>query len=147
MKVIWRLLALVVLIACALSVLSFVKTRYQPAASSIPQSAIDVASPKPGDAISSPLSVSGQAPNSWYFEASFPIVVTDWDGLIIGEGHAQAQSDWTIPGRVPFKATIQFIKSSCTSDYCGRGSVILKKDNPSGLPQYDASVEIPVRFE
>jgi hypothetical protein len=44
---------------------------------------------------------------------------------------------------VPFTATIEFE----TPDYGDIGALILKKDNPSGLPEHDDAYEIPVRFK
>ena len=52
----------------------------------------------PGSEISSPLRITGEARGPWYFEASFPVVLTDGDGLIIAEGHGQAQGEWMTTG-------------------------------------------------
>lgn len=94
-------------------------------------------------AISSPLTITGKAKGPWFFEASFPIVLVDWDGLIIAESIAQAEGDWMTEGLVPFTATLKFTKPA----YGERGAIILKRDNPSGLPAGDAAVEIPVTFK
>ncbi|MDD3285553.1 MAG: Gmad2 immunoglobulin-like domain-containing protein [Patescibacteria group bacterium] len=98
--------------------------------------------PRPNQNISSPLTVKGRARGSWFFEASFPIVLTDWDGKIIAQGIAQAQGDWMTSDFVPFEATLSFTADK--SAYSNRGSLILKKDNPSGLASLDAALEIPV---
>jgi hypothetical protein len=44
---------------------------------------------------------------------------------------------------VPFTATLNFTKPS----YGNNGFLILKKDNPSGLPEHDDALEIQVKFE
>src|SRR3989344_3102384 len=67
-------------------------------------------SPLPNSVITSPLQVSGKARGTWYFEASFPIILVDWDGLIIAEGYATALSDWMTEDFVPFQATLEFEK-------------------------------------
>jgi hypothetical protein len=103
---------------------------------------IEVYSPIMGERISSPLIITGQARGNWYFEADFPIVLVDWDGLIIAEAIAQAQGDWMTEDFVPFRAEIEFEKP----DYGERGTLILRKDNPSGLPENDDAIEIPVFF-
>lgn len=103
---------------------------------------ISIDAPKPGDTIVSPLTVTGKARGSWYFEASFPVIVTDWDGKIIAEVPAQAEGEWMTEEFVPFKAVIAFPPQEKGS----RGTVIFKRDNASGLPQHDAAVEIPVVF-
>lgn len=109
---------------------------------------ITVDSPKPGDTISSTtITVTGKARGTWYFEASFPVVLTDWDGRIIAQGPAQAQSDWMTQDFVPFKITLNFTKPVAGDPAANRGFLILKKDNPSGDPARDQSVEIPVFFK
>ncbi|MBI5530031.1 MAG: hypothetical protein HY918_00835 [Candidatus Doudnabacteria bacterium] len=93
--------------------------------------------------ISSPLTITGEAKGTWFFEASFPVILTDWDGKIIAQGIAKANGDWMTENFVPFEAILQFVKPG----YKNNGSLILKKDNPSGLPQNDAALEIPVIFK
>lgn len=107
------------------------------------QDQITLSSPLPNDFITSPLTITGDARGTWFFEASFPIVLTNWDGLIIAEGYATADSDWMTEEFVPFTANLEFD----IPDYKNNGSLILKKDNPSGLPENDAALEIPVFFE
>jgi hypothetical protein len=106
---------------------------------------IQITSPRPGETVSSPLIITGKARGNWYFEASFPITVVDWNGLIIGQGHAEAQGEWMTTEFVPFKATVTF--NVPTSTPYRRGSLILQKDNPSGLSQNDDALEIPVLFK
>lgn len=107
-------------------------------------SLIRVTTPEPFDMISSPVSVSGEARGTWFFEASFPIVVTDWDGRIIGEGFATAQGEWMTEEFVPFSGQINF--SVPVETAYPRGTLIFRKDNPSGLPEHDDALEIPVTF-
>ncbi|MCE9643996.1 Gmad2 immunoglobulin-like domain-containing protein [Candidatus Parcubacteria bacterium] len=104
---------------------------------------IMVASPSAGDLVTSPLTVTGTARGYWYFEASFPIKVTDSSGKVLSEHYAEAQSDWMTEEYVPFKGTISF-KAPVGGD--GKGFIVFEKDNPSGLPENDASVKVPVRF-
>ena len=101
-------------------------------------------SPQPHEVIKSPLIVKGKARGTWFFEGDFPVVLTNWDGLIISEGIATAQSDWMTEDFVPFKATLKFDNEGA---YSNRGSLILIKDNPSGLPEHDDALEIEVVIE
>jgi hypothetical protein len=103
---------------------------------------ISLFTPLANTVITSPLIIKGEARGPWFFEASFPVFLTDWDGLIIAQGIAQAQGDWMTTDYVPFTATLNFTKPS----YGATGSLILKKDNPSGLSQYDDALEITVKF-
>lgn len=105
---------------------------------------IHVISPEPGAMITSPLTIRGEARGNWFFEASFPVVLVDWDGRIIMEHHAEAKSDWMTSNFVPFEAVLEFVSPDITMS--DRGALILRKDNPSGLPEHDAAIEIPIRF-
>ena len=108
--------------------------------------------PRPNQVIKSPLIVRGEARGYWFFEASFPIYLTNWDGLIIAQDIATAKGDpatgelnWMTENFVPFEATLTF--ESDKNAYSNRGTLILRKDNPSGLPEHDDALEIPVIFE
>lgn len=106
-------------------------------------------SPKPGEAVTSPLKIKGMIRGGWTFEASFPITIVDWDGKIVGTGHGTVSGDWMTTELVPFETTVTFkrpanIKAGTFSEH---GKIIVKKDNPSGMTQYDASVEIPIIFK
>ncbi|MDO8552641.1 MAG: Gmad2 immunoglobulin-like domain-containing protein [bacterium] len=98
--------------------------------------------PLPNGVIESPLAITGEARGNWFFEASFPIVLTDWDGRIIAQTIATAQGEWMTTDFVPFEATLTF--TPIVNAYSNRGSLILQKDNPSGLPENDDALEIPV---
>lgn len=108
---------------------------------------IVVMTPPPGSVITSPLTVSGRARGTWYFEGSFPLVLTDWDGKIIAQGHATANGEWMTTSFVPFTGILEFIKPVVNAKYGERGSLILRKDNPSGLPEHDDALEITVYFQ
>jgi len=103
---------------------------------------IRLETPLPNQTVSSPLTIRGQARGSWFFEASFPVFLIDWDGRIIAQGIASAESDWMTSEFVPFEATLTFTADKET--YSHRGALILKKDNPSGLPKNDDALEIPI---
>lgn len=102
-----------------------------------------VASLKSGNLVRSPLTVTGTVTGGgWFFEATFPVKVLDGNGTELGVAAAQAQADWTSTGTVPFTAVVQF-----SAPQYATGTVVLSKDNPSGAPQNDESLSIPVRFK
>ena len=103
---------------------------------------IRLTTPRPNQAITSPLTITGEARGTWYFEASFPVVLTDWDGRIIAQGIATAQGEWMTAEFVPFVAILAFTVDK--SAYSNKGTLILRKDNPSGLPEHDDALEVPV---
>lgn len=103
---------------------------------------IRINTPRPNQIVSSPLVITGEARGNWFFEASFLVFLTDWDGRIIAQGIAQAKGDWMTTNFVPFEAVLTFTVDKDV--YSNKGSLILKKDNPSGLPQNDDALEIPI---
>ena len=92
--------------------------------------------------MSSPLTITGEA-RKLVFEATFPVVLTNWDGLIIAEGYAQAKGDWMTTEYVPFEAELTFEKPTLYN----RGSLILQRSNPSDLPENADAFEIMINFE
>jgi hypothetical protein len=104
---------------------------------------IKITSPRPNDGISSPLTLTGEARGNWFFEASFPVVLTDENGIVVATGIAQAKGDWMTESFVPFEATLTFQKPAGSD----KGILTLKKDNPSGLPANDDALIIPIIFK
>lgn len=105
------------------------------------QNLIRVFSPLPNEQIKSPLTVKGEARGTWFFEASFPVKVLDANGVELAAIPAQAKSDWMTSDFVEFEAAVEFQLSATAT-----GTLVLKKDNPSGLPENDDELVIPVRF-
>ena len=99
-------------------------------------------SPLPNQAIKSPITVTGEARGYWFFEASFPVIITNSDGIEIGHGIAHAKKDWMTEDFVPFEATIEFKVDKNTHN--NKGTLILKKDNPSGLSKNNNALEVPI---
>lgn len=103
---------------------------------------IVVEAPQPGTVLPKEFTISGTARGNWFFEASFPIQVTDQQGNTIYEGFATASGEWMTTDFVPYSGTV-----SLAGAYSGLATLILKKDNPSGLPENDASVSFPIVIE
>ncbi|MEK7654424.1 MAG: Gmad2 immunoglobulin-like domain-containing protein [Patescibacteria group bacterium] len=97
--------------------------------------------PKTGEMAVSPLSISGKARGYWYFEASFPVRLLDGNSKLLALKPAQAEDNWMTEEFVPFSVTLEFEKPETET-----GTLILQKDNPSGLPEHDDELRIPVRF-
>ncbi|MFP4049282.1 MAG: Gmad2 immunoglobulin-like domain-containing protein [Desulfovermiculus sp.] len=103
---------------------------------------IVLTSPLPGERITSPLLVRGRARGNWFFEGDFPVLLTNWDGLIIAKGIATAEGEWMTRDFVSFTCRLTFEPPA----YGRQGTLILRKDNPSDNPALDDALEIPVRF-
>ncbi len=94
-----------------------------------------------GQQIKSPFILKGQARGNWFFEASFPYELKDGNGMVLASGPVQAQGNWMTTNFVPFSLTLTF-----PTPVTATGTLILKKDNPSGEPQNDDQLVIPVTF-
>ncbi|MDD5569196.1 MAG: Gmad2 immunoglobulin-like domain-containing protein [Candidatus Pacebacteria bacterium] len=105
------------------------------------QNLIRVTAPKPNDHITSPLTITGEARGTWFFEAVFPIKIIDANGNQLGTAQAQAQAPWMTEDFVPFTATLVF-----QTPTTAKGTLILEKDNPSGLTQNSDELLVPVYF-
>lgn len=103
---------------------------------------IRVFSPQANEKIVSPLLVQGEARGYWYFEASFPIKLLDSEGDLIALTAAQAQAEWMTEEFVPFKAQMEF-----TAPDSKTGTLVLEKDNPSGLEENNNEIRIPILFQ
>ena len=102
---------------------------------------IELRTPLPKAILQSPLTLEGRARGPWFFEASFPVYLIDADGDTIAVIPAQAEGEWMTQAFVPFKATLTFTVPASQT-----GSLILAKDNPSGLPEPAAELRVPIRF-
>jgi Immunoglobulin-like domain of bacterial spore germination len=109
---------------------------------------LKVTSPTGMSVVTTPLKLSGEARGGWFFEAVAPVSIVNWDGLIIAEGYVTATGDWMTSEFVPFTGELAFVSpyKEGDPDFMKRGSIIFKKDNPSGLPENDDALEIPILF-
>lgn len=77
----------------------------------------------------------GAVESSWVFEGVFPVIFTDTSGEVIYQTQARAQ-----PSGV-FEVTLDY-PTTAPKD----GFLILRADNPSGLPENDHELKFPVIF-
>jgi hypothetical protein len=103
---------------------------------------IQVELPYPGAVTGKEFTIIGKARGYWFFEASFPVELRSMDGNILGGGVATAEGDWMTEDFVNFTAEMQ-----TPSAFTGPAILILKKDNPSGLPENDASISFPINVQ
>ena len=112
-----------------------------PASLSAHRDRIQVSAPSSGAVVRSPLRIAGEARGNWFFEASFPVLLLDAERRVLALGIAQAQGEWMTQAFVPFSAELVFVAPP-TAD----GTLVLERDNPSGLPEHADRIEVPVRF-
>lgn len=102
---------------------------------------IRISEPRPNTVITSPLVVKGMAWGNWFFEVSFPVRLFDGNGEKLARGIATAQAPWMTAEFVPFEAELVFASPTTET-----GTLLLDKDNPSGLPENEDALRVPVRF-
>lgn len=110
-----------------------------PAAPEREISSIVVSAPVSGSTVSSPLRVEGVASNDWYFEAIFDAQLLDANGAVIAEAPAQAQTDWTVPGPVPF--VVEFTYASPVEQ---QGTIVLIADSTGEPAPPRRETRVPV---
>lgn len=100
---------------------------------------IHVDSPAAMQQVDGVTQITGDAHGSWFFEGSFPIVLLDAQSNEVAYGVATAEGEWMTDAAVPFAGEID-----TTGLVAGTYFVMLKKDNPSGLPENDAQTSFPI---
>ena len=100
-----------------------------------------IESPREGEIMTSPFVVKGKARGSWFFEANIGVKLFDANGKLILAHYGMTDEDWMTTEFVPFSSSLSFEIPETET-----GTLMIVKDNPSGLPEHDASYGIPVRF-
>ena len=103
---------------------------------------IVVDSPMPGAVIASPLKITGQAREVWFFEGVFPVSLVASGGTILSKGFCAVKSDGVTKAFIPFEGVVRFMHDSMSD----RGSLVLKNNNPTENSELDEVMEIPVFF-
>lgn len=98
--------------------------------------------PNEKDVVNNPLNISGKAIGTWFFEASFPVVLITEKGELLAESFVTAKENWMTEDFVNFQGELRFKKPSGVNS----GFLLLIKDNPSGLKEYNSAIQIPVLF-
>lgn len=104
-------------------------------------SEIVVTSPLSDATVSSPLVVKGKALGNWFFEGVLPVSMEDENGNLLSAAPARALSDWMTEDFVEFEATLTFDPADNQT-----AVIVIKNDNPSGLPENSKKVEVPVNL-
>ncbi|KKT81251.1 MAG: hypothetical protein A3B99_05145 [Candidatus Yanofskybacteria bacterium RIFCSPHIGHO2_02_FULL_44_12b] len=121
--------------------LTYEPQKAKPQATPFVSDKVRVATPLPNQIIESPLGISGEARGTWFFEASFPVRLYDANGKEMAVAVAMTSDNWMTTEFVSFSTVLEFSQPETLT-----GSLVFQKDNPSGLPELDDEISIPVRF-
>lgn len=98
--------------------------------------------PRPNQLVQSPLVFDGKAVGPWFFEGSFSVDLVDSEGALISRVVLTADEDWMTTNFVPFSGKMIFDKHATK-----KGRLQFLKANPSGDPERDVTLIVPIRFE
>lgn len=98
-----------------------------------------LSSPSSGSAVTSPLTLTGEARGTWFFEGSFPVKLEEVNGNLITSTIATSGDDWMTEEFIPFLANLAFSVATDTE-----AIIVFQKDNPSDIRANDREVRIPV---
>ena len=107
---------------------------------------IFISNPKRKQTIKSPIELKGKVSGNWLFEGKAPVILTDWDGKIIGESQIQVDGNWMTDEMQQFEGELTFEEPEDIGDFSRKGKIIFQKANPSALPQNSDAVEFTVFF-
>ena len=102
---------------------------------------IKVDNPRPNTLLISPLEIKGAARGTWFFEAQAGAKLLDEDGEEVATGIVQTEGDWMTGEFVGFSGELLFERQES-----GKGTLVLENANPSGLPENQIQLIIPVIF-
>ena len=102
---------------------------------------ITVSKPKRHSVVTTPLTVEGWARGNWFFEGSAPAIMTDSTGKVLATGTLHALGDWMTTDYVAFRGIFSYALPITKT-----GTLILRNDNPSGDPDKQKELYIPVVF-
>jgi len=105
------------------------------------QSKVLVTDPSPNQKTTAPLLIRGKARGSWYFEGILSAELFDQNQKSLGAANLQANGEWMTEEFVPFEGELNF-----TPPQGSTGTLILKNANPSGLPENEKKLLIPLSF-
>lgn len=101
--------------------------------------------PRPNQTIKSPLEIVGQARGFWFFEGDFPIRLLDDKSEEMAVGYVTAfvktPENLMTEEFITFEGVLEFERPAAN-----KGTLVLEKDNPSGLPENADELRVPIYF-
>ncbi len=101
-----------------------------------------VSLPRPNQKVLSPITVKGNARGTWFFEGKMKAILYDSSNKHLADIVLTAKSEWMTEEFVPFSGTAVFSRPENP-----RGRLVIQNDNPSGMPENQKELVIPVVFE
>lgn len=101
-----------------------------------------LASPQSGATVSSPLLITGVAPQSWIYGGTFPVTIVDSKSNLVAQGDAKevTAGSWKTQNPVKFSVTLPF----STTD--SSGFLVLTANSSGSAILTGNSIQIPLNF-
>jgi hypothetical protein len=97
--------------------------------------------PRPNQVVETPLIIKGKARGYWFFEANFSAELFDANNKSLGVAVVSSEGEWMTENFVPFQGELSFGTPQSET-----GTLRINNANPSGLPENDKQIVMPVRF-
>jgi hypothetical protein len=104
------------------------------------QNSITLEIPTVGQTVSTPFTVRGQAPGSWFFEGQLVGKLLDANGNLLTTAPLMADGEWMTTETVTFEGAMSYSSPSTPTEAILR----IENDNPSGLEEMQKFAEFPV---
>jgi hypothetical protein len=115
----------------------------QPSLITIPEEKVVLEIPKETDVVTSPSEISGFAPGTWFFEGQIRGEVVSEAGQSLATFPLKAVGDWMTEQHVRFTGEVIFKAPKADKSVV----LIIKNDNPSGLPENEKSQTFTLRLK
>lgn len=97
---------------------------------------------KENDLLNNKEIIKGKMKGNYFFEGTFPIIVEDLNGNVLGQTTTKITPGWETEDFVKFETEEIIFDNKNKKE----GYLIFKNDNPSGLPEYEKTIKIKVKF-
>ena len=104
---------------------------------------VNLSQPQPNQTVTSPIELQGQAPGNWFFEGQLSVQLVDKNGKVLGSSEITTQDNWMTQEAVSFSGKLDFKNPNQVKT----ADVVMNKSNPSGLPENDRQVRLPVQLQ
>ena len=101
-----------------------------------------VSVPRPNQKVTSPITVEGKARGTWFFEGTMKAALYDSANKHLADITLTARDEWMTENFVPFSGTAIFARPENP-----KGRLVIQNDNPSGMPENQKELVIPIVFE